>query len=425
MATNTYVALATTTINSAVADYTFSSIPSTYTDLVLVFSGTGSATSGYAMLVQFNGDTTNLYSWTYLSGNGTSASSGRESGVNYNVISASTTNSTQNNGILQIMNYSNTTTYKTSIGRYNNPSSRTGALVNLWRKTEAISSIRVWCEASANIAAGTTISLYGIAAASVGAKATGGAIYSDSDYYYHVFASSGTFTPVSTLSCDVLVVAGGGGGGDTVGGGGGAGGLLPFTSQSITTATTVTVGAGGAGGVGYNNGTGVNGTDSQFGALTLVKGGGAGANYSTGAGVNGLTGGSGGGAATANGAGYAGGGGGGAGAGAVGANGVATSTGIGGAGGVGSSAYSSWGLATGTGQLVSTTYYYAGGGAGGGNTGNSAGGAGGGGAGGSNSPASAATAGTAHTGGGGGGARDTAPGSKGGSGIVIVRYLKV
>ena len=444
MATNTYVALAKVTASgSSTTQLVMSSIPNTYTDLIIV-GNIPTSMVGVNGYLQFNGDTGSNYSWTRILGDGSSASSSRgtsQTGINYLVNDYTTT-------ICHIQNYSNTTTYKTALVRANNPSDYVTAAVGLWRNTTAITSVTIDLDGN-TIPSGSTFSLYGIAAegTSPAPKATGGAIYSDSTYYYHVFGSTGTFTPLSSLTADVLVVAGGGGGGDIVGGGGGAGGLLGFNAQSLTaTNYAVTVGAGGAAGSGYGSGTGGLGGDSQFGALTLVKGGGGGGNYNnSGSGITGATGGSGGGGgggaggtgaggSATSGQGFAGGiglnvfaggygGGGGGGAGAVGSNAFASDRG--GAGGVGSTAYTSWGSATGAGQLVTSTYYFAGGGGGGGTTLNALGGSGGGGIGGSNSPASAATRGLANTGGGGGGTRDTAPAGTGGSGIVIVRYAKV
>ena len=56
MANNTYVALASTTITgSSTVTFTFSSIPQTYTDLVLVCDAKASA--GAAMGVRPNGST--------------------------------------------------------------------------------------------------------------------------------------------------------------------------------------------------------------------------------------------------------------------------------------------------------------------------------------------------------------------------------
>jgi hypothetical protein len=426
MATNTYVALDKVTVGTATPSVTFSSISGAYTDLVLIVKAT-TLSANYNL--RFNGDTGTNYSYTSLYGDGTSTVSNRSS--NNTVIGLTFTSSGEPMSKIQIQNYSSTNIYKGVLIRQDDASNATMATVGLWRNTAAITSISII--SPGNIPVGSTFSLYGIAAEGVSpaAKATGGAIYSDSTYYYHAFAASGTFTPTQSITADCLVVAGGAGGGRS-GGGGGAGGLLAFTSQSLTaTGYSITVGGGGAG----NNTDGQTGTaggDSQFAALTLVKGGGGGGSY----GADGATGGSGGGGggyeggtktggAATSGQGSAGGngfngssslnraGGGGGGAGAVGA--AATSA-VGGNGGIGLSTYSSWGVATGIGQNVSGTYYLSGGGGGYAAMGGTGGSGGGGGKG---------VNGTANTGGGGGGsASDGTVGFNGASGVVIVRYLK-
>jgi hypothetical protein len=443
MPTNTYVALDKATVTTATPSITFTGVSSAYTDLIIVASIKAESTTIATPALRFNGDTTSNYSATWLYGNGTTALSSRASTQTYlytgdYVAGVESTNFST--FISHIMNYSNTTTFKTVLSRnsqINSADGETGATVGLWRKTpEAISTILYTSTNGANFAVGSTFSLYGIRAEGVSPapKATGGAIYSDADYYYHAFGASGTFTPTQSITADVLVVAGGGGSSH---GGGGAGGLLGFASQSLTaTGYTVTVGGGGAG-ASSRAVKGVTGGDSQFGALTLVKGGGGAGSGNAGT-QDGLTGGSGGGGGPVgasvgtagsgtSGQGNAGGnsgtgaitypGGGGGGAGAVGAVGV-NATG-GGAGGVGLSTYSSWGTATGIGQNVSGTYYLAGGGGGGSDAGAGAGGFGGGGAG----SATASTAGTANTGGGAGGSSNN-NGVAGGSGVVIVRYAK-
>jgi hypothetical protein len=58
------------------ASVTFNNIPQFFTDLKLVTSSRmGTASGNYG--VRFNADATNSYSWTYVTGNGASASSGR------------------------------------------------------------------------------------------------------------------------------------------------------------------------------------------------------------------------------------------------------------------------------------------------------------------------------------------------------------
>jgi hypothetical protein len=158
---STYSTIATTTLASATPSYTFSSIPSTYTDLILVMSGTASGTSD--IYVQFNGDTASNYSRTFLYGDGSVAASGRQTFSSF--LWAYAVGSNQNDGVLHLQNYSNTTTYKTAISRWNVPSTYTGTSVGLWRSTSAISSMAVGITGGFNLSIGTTLTLYGIAAA--------------------------------------------------------------------------------------------------------------------------------------------------------------------------------------------------------------------------------------------------------------------
>jgi hypothetical protein len=454
MATNTYVALDKITLSSATNTLTFTSIPQGYTDLVLVVSGQFASGTDYPVY-QFNGDTSSNYSDLALRGTGSAAQSGGAGNrVFTSVSSYGATSSQPFVFYTNFMNYSNTTTHKSCLSRWSNAATETGENAGLWRSNTAINSIRVYSLSGNNFIVGSTFSLYGIAAEGVSPapKATGGAIYSDTNYYYHVFGSTGVFTPSSTLSCDYLVVAGGGGGGGQQGAGGGAGGVRAFTSASLSaTNYAVTVGAGGPGGGGNaTTSRGSSGNTSTFNSNSVSGGGGACGNGTYGAALSGGSGGGGGinnntaGAGNTGGyspvEGYAGGtgaGNGGAGGGGAGGVGVSVSGLIAGNGGVGSFQYnainfSSWLTATGVGQNVSGTYYVAGGGGGGNYSGYTVG-TGGFGGGGTGSTLEAGTPvwsqrGSANTGGGGGGggqtSNDTAYGGAGGSGVVIVRYLK-
>ena len=111
---STYTPIATTTLGSAATSYTFTSIPSTYTDLVLV--GNLSSSSNTNISIRINSDSGTNYSNTYLTGvNGTGASSAR--GVNSTAGAATWTGASMNSSVstllVNFMNYSNTTTYKT------------------------------------------------------------------------------------------------------------------------------------------------------------------------------------------------------------------------------------------------------------------------------------------------------------------------
>ena len=155
----TYTPIASTTIGTAVASYTFSSISGTYTDLVLIYSGSITTGSGNGY-IRFNGDTGSNYSDTYLYGNGSTAGSGRVSSAT--VLYCFNTSTTQENAIFNVMNYSNATTYKTVLSRANESATLTAAYVGLWRATPApITSILIATDASTFVA-GTTFAVYGI-----------------------------------------------------------------------------------------------------------------------------------------------------------------------------------------------------------------------------------------------------------------------
>ena len=454
---NTYTLLETISVGAAGASsVTFNSIPQTgYTDLIVKVSGRiDYAAIGDYFKIQFNGVTT-AYTDRFLYGNGSAAASASGSLAESFVVGASATASTFGNTEIYIPNYTSAN-YKSfsvdAVNENNATSSLVGFFSNLWSNTAAITSVTLTPEGSgsSNFVEHSTFSLYGVSALGTtptkAPKATGGSIIqTDGTYWYHAFLSSGTFTPATALSCDVLVVAGGGGGGFTTnsrggGGGGGAGGLAYYASQSVgTSAQTVTIGAGAAGATSL---TAISGSNSSFAALTAAVGGGGGACTFSGSGA--LTGGSGGGgegdsfttgANGTSGQGSDGGNGasggasgttagGGGGAGAVGTN--ATST-VPGAGGIGVNTYSSWLSTTGLGA----SDYVAGGGGGGGSgqdAGTYSGGAGGTGGGGAGGSVAVGTAGTANTGGGGGGAGarynlGSQNGGAGGSGLVIIRYL--
>lgn len=166
----TYEPIATNTLGSAAASVTFSSIPSTYTDLVFIVNTTNSASTNQPY-IQFNSDTSGSstnYSTTSLRGDGSSAASGRHSNFFawYPVPGPGVgTNGNFEPWIINIMNYSNTTTNKTAISRFNNAISYVTANVHLWRNTAAISTITITMESSATFNTGSTFTLYGIKAA--------------------------------------------------------------------------------------------------------------------------------------------------------------------------------------------------------------------------------------------------------------------
>ena len=156
----TYEPIQSTTLTSAQANITFSSISGNYTDLVVVMTGGHPSVS---TRIRFNSDTGSNYSYTGIYGDGSSAGSARASNATSGYLGSITTGVIFNT-IIHIQNYANTTTNKTAINRKNQTNSYVEANVILWRSTAAINSITLFAD-SGNLESGTTATLYGIKAA--------------------------------------------------------------------------------------------------------------------------------------------------------------------------------------------------------------------------------------------------------------------
>lgn len=173
---STYTPIASTVLTSTQASVTFSSISATYTDLVLVISGTdnrGSNAADDSIQLTFNADTSTgstNYSWTAFYGTGSSAASGRGSngrGIDAYVI-GTPAQSTPGVIISHIMSYANTNMWKTVLCRGGTGYALTSFNVGLWRSTAAIDSITIWPGYNGsgyNFFPDSTFTLYGIKAA--------------------------------------------------------------------------------------------------------------------------------------------------------------------------------------------------------------------------------------------------------------------
>lgn len=162
----TYEPISSTTVGSGgVANVEFTSIPGTFTDLVVVFHGLGE-TSTTNLDMRFNSDTGSNYSFTRLFGNGTSAGSNRQSSQNVLRTSydATLVSSAYTTEVIQIMSYANTNVYKTALVSAARAGSGVDRVVGLWRSTSAITSVTLF-HPSTDIGEGSVVSLYGIKAA--------------------------------------------------------------------------------------------------------------------------------------------------------------------------------------------------------------------------------------------------------------------
>ena len=157
MPTPTYTPLATVTLGTTTSSVTFSSIPATYRDLIIVLDGTN--TGGDNVTLRYNGDSSSTYTSVvmYAVGSPVSATTSAtyaEGGAIYE---------NAGNNIIQIMDYSATDKHKTALARTNTAGNIVGAYASRWPSTAAITSVRVGLTGSSYLS-GTTFSLYGVIA---------------------------------------------------------------------------------------------------------------------------------------------------------------------------------------------------------------------------------------------------------------------
>lgn len=165
---STYEPIATTTLSSAAASITFSSISSAYTDLRLVLVGrsNNTGTPRESIYITFNGDTGSNYSTTILYGqDGTIGTLRQSSQVRINAYTGLPgTSGMFSLTTVDLFSYAGST-YKTSLITVNNDQNTVGGEVNrqvgLWSSTSAITSITFTPQTN-SFDTGTTATLYGI-----------------------------------------------------------------------------------------------------------------------------------------------------------------------------------------------------------------------------------------------------------------------
>ena len=159
-----YDSIATTTLSTATASITFSSIPQTYTHLQIRFFGNAGSNDTFFRL---NGDTGSNYVRHYLYGSGSSAAAGaslsQTSGsLGYIAVTADT--NIFGTAVFDLLDYTNTNKNKTtrSLSGYDNNG---GGLIvlysGLWLNTAAVTSITVLPN-TGNFNQYTQAALYGI-----------------------------------------------------------------------------------------------------------------------------------------------------------------------------------------------------------------------------------------------------------------------
>jgi hypothetical protein len=161
--TPTHVLLNQVTLAASTSSITFSAIPQTYGDLVVVFVGrsnSGGSTQGFA--TRFNEDTGSNYPRVSMLGNGSFTTSTTASQT---FIANPIAGDTLSSVIFSIMDYSQADKHKTVLFRANVTNGHLfGATAGRWSNTTPIASITLFDENNNGFTSGSTFSLYGVIA---------------------------------------------------------------------------------------------------------------------------------------------------------------------------------------------------------------------------------------------------------------------
>jgi hypothetical protein len=167
---STYTLISANTLSATTNTVTFSAIPSTFTDLVLRYSIRSNGTE--ISNIRINGSTSSVYSRTRLQGNGSTASSNRDSSqTSINLNNSTTydggfTSDTFSSGEIYIPSYGATQNKPISISNVeeNNATYATAqAFAGLFSDTTAITSLTILNGTSTDqFVIGSSFYLYGI-----------------------------------------------------------------------------------------------------------------------------------------------------------------------------------------------------------------------------------------------------------------------
>jgi len=161
----TYTLIASVTVGSGgAASMSFTSIPATYTDLLVLSSGrTSSSQTSTNTEISFNGSSAN-FTGRYLEGNGSSAGTGSYDRFVGTDVAATSTGSIFSNNMVYISNYagSNYKPFLADSAQENNTTQAQQTLNgNLWSQSAAITSVTL-TPATSSYVQYSSAYLYGI-----------------------------------------------------------------------------------------------------------------------------------------------------------------------------------------------------------------------------------------------------------------------
>ena len=167
---NSYESIQTVTLVSNAATISFTGIAGTYKHLEIRYiSRNNRASQLDGLFMRLNSDSGSNYAHHNLGGDGASASAGASTSTTSMTIAVTSASSAAANvfgaGIVSILDYSNTSKYKTTrtlAGYDNNGSGNIRLSSGLWQNTNAVTGITFGSTDGSGILANSSFALYGI-----------------------------------------------------------------------------------------------------------------------------------------------------------------------------------------------------------------------------------------------------------------------
>lgn len=167
----TYDSIQSTTLSSTTGTISFTSIPSTFTDLRLRLFVPNSVTANPSVRLRFNNDSGTNYNRLLLAVNNNSIYTGNANAATdihlAGEINISTTGPSQS-FLIDIFSYASSS-FKTLFIKENQDRNASNGgydnIVGMWRSTAAISSLTLVCNGAGVFGVGTTATLFGIKSA--------------------------------------------------------------------------------------------------------------------------------------------------------------------------------------------------------------------------------------------------------------------
>ena len=167
---NTYTLIASNTLSSSAASVTFSSIPNTYTDLLVKISAKSdraNANDDIKMLI--NGSTSSVYGERNVNGNGATAASNGNANLAYLALRSGSTGGLTSNVFssteVYIPNYTSAIIHPVGsiqVQEDNSTTARIFATASSYNTAEAITSLTFNIWTGPNFVSGSSFFLYGI-----------------------------------------------------------------------------------------------------------------------------------------------------------------------------------------------------------------------------------------------------------------------